>query len=271
MPKSNETAVEDTSRVFLHAEIKALQLGAGAGLLIAVPGVIFAPATFNSTDAPPLVAAVSAAGVAAVANAGLVFPLTAYRLYRGGKAGVTERAELLRSNERVHQLNRVGLFGAAVGLALEGIRLRTIADMHNAPISAVATTQQAGWEAFCFAVVGSTIAVAVPTISAYIRENWSDNTSKTSDIKSSTDEEDKLVKSAETAEQGARSVAQGAEDAATDAVDGAEEAANDASKAADEATDKAADVADDAADNAESAYKEVEDSAANGSPTQANS
>lgn len=243
--------VKDTSIVLMHAELKAMQLGAGVGLLVAIPGVAWAPETFNKTDAPPLVAAAAVAGSAAAAGAALVLPVTAFRLIRDGMPGVRERASLLRSNERQAQLRNIVGIGAATGLALEGVRLSAIADMHNVPVSTVATTRQSAWELFCFAVVGATIAVAIPTTAAYIRENWP------------VDSED-VKQAADNIEQGAKDAKNEAKDKAQKAASKADEAVDEAADTAENVADEAGDAADEAADEVGSGFKEISDGVANG-------
>lgn len=162
--------MKDCAQLVVHAQIKALQAGAAAGLLLAVPGMALAPIKFNPSDLPPLVALANVAGLGAVASAIVNVPTTVIQCK--GKDLHKQAAEL-SENARERLLNVVGLAGAVTGLLIEGVRIRSVANIREIKVSNVALTSQSAWESFCFAVCGATVFVVVPTLLASVKKQIS--------------------------------------------------------------------------------------------------
>lgn len=167
--------VKDTALVVCHAEMKAIEVGAGVGLLIAIPGLALAPMKVNPNDAPPLVAAATIAGTSALFAASLVTPQAVIRIYNGGKEGVHSRAKTLRSNERQKFVDRMAKIGAVAGIALETVRIRAIARIHDVPATTVATTPRSLWELFGFAVAGAAVGAGITTIVKVVKDKISES------------------------------------------------------------------------------------------------
>lgn len=170
-PSSSEpSTMKDCAQVVVHAQIKALQAGAAAGLLLAIPGMALAPIKFNPSDLPPLVALANVAGLGAVASTVVNIPTTIVQC--NGK-DLRKRAAELTDNARERKLNVVGLAGAVTGLLIEGVRIKSVANIRETKVSNVALTKQSAWESFCFAVCGATVFVAVPTLLASVKKQIS--------------------------------------------------------------------------------------------------
>lgn len=165
--------LKDGVTVMVHAQIKAMQVGAAAGLLIAIPALSLAPSTYNRSDAPPLVAAASLAASGALLATTLVIPLSAYRLVRAGVDGVSARAAALHANPTTAHLARVGLFGAGCGVALLALRVRVLAQMGDVGVCVVLFDRGTLWELFGFAVSGSSVALVVSLSQQLVRHYFS--------------------------------------------------------------------------------------------------
>lgn len=164
--------LKNASRVLIHSEIKALQMGASAGLLVAIPSLCLFPMRANASDVAPVVAAASIAGHFALCAAGVVLPLATAKLFVSGKEGVKSRADSLRANRRQNWLHTVGGWGSVGGVIVELVRMRSVARLRGVAMGSLVDAQGGerkawAWEIFCFSVVGATTAVAVPTVVAY--------------------------------------------------------------------------------------------------------
>lgn len=189
---SGSGTFRDSLLVLSHVEAKAAEIGGGVGLLVALPGLWLAPMKVNPDDLPPLVAASSIAGTGAVVAAAIMTPHALMRLYQGGKAGIHVRAADLRSNERQKFVDRMAIIGAVAGVALESVRIRAIARVHNLPTTAVANTRASLWELFGFAVAGAAVAAGTTTVLKYLTDKASDVAEDTN-FKKDTEEMRELV------------------------------------------------------------------------------
>lgn len=151
---STET-LKDAAVVMHHIEIKALQLGAGIGLAVALPALTLAPGAVAPPSTPPLAAAASLAGVGAVTLGSFVSVAAAVRLSTFSSDAIATRASNLRSNPRQHTLDRVGVAGAAVGMLSAAAHMR----VHPVPEGRAMV-----WQTVCFGLAGASVAVAGATL-----------------------------------------------------------------------------------------------------------
>lgn len=149
------------SYVLMHAQMRAMQIGATAGLLVAIPGQNFFPETFTQPGAPPIVSAVTVAGKCALVTGALITPLAIYRLATVGYEGITKRAIALRESEGQCRVDTVARVGACSALIFVLLRAYVIARVNEVPLSDVLCESRRVCEAFCFAVSGGTMAVGV--------------------------------------------------------------------------------------------------------------
>lgn len=171
---SDSNTFQDSLLVLSHVEVKAAEVGGGVGLLVALPGLFLAPMKANPDELPPLVAAASLAGTGALIGAAIATPPALWRLYRDGKPGVYTRAVDLRCNERQKFVDRMAMIGAVAGIALESVRIRAIARIHDLPTTTVATTRASLWELFGFAVAGAAVAAGTTTVIKLITDKVTD-------------------------------------------------------------------------------------------------
>lgn len=150
--------------VALHAHCRGLQLGAALGLAIATPALLVAPDTANPSGSPPLVVAAHFAGVGAVAGATITTTAVTAIISSSDSAAIHKRADGLMSNKRQCQVDRIGVAGAIVGLTLEGVRIRAVANETGRCPIGLAFSKQGAWEAFGFAVAGAAVSIGISTV-----------------------------------------------------------------------------------------------------------
>lgn len=161
---SNGQLARDVATVTLLGELRALHAGASIGLLLAVPAVSLYPLKFNALNTAPLVCVAGMVGKAGLLSATLALPMKAYRLATATREQIGEHAIVLRSNDKVKKLGKLGTTGAIVGLILQSIRAKEIAKLNSLPISTIVTHPRFCWETFCLALLGSTVAINVPIL-----------------------------------------------------------------------------------------------------------
>lgn len=148
-------------QLLIHAETKGAQLGAGVGLAVALPGVAFLPNQFNSADAPPLVAVARVCGAAAVVGATAAVAVAVRRLTRLSKDELKQRADKLSSGESLVVEKAVCTGGMALGVALMAVRISKLARVQEQSALNTLMSKQCLWDCYCFAVMGSAVAVGV--------------------------------------------------------------------------------------------------------------
>lgn len=147
--------------VLAHAQVRGVQLGAGAGALAAIPCLLLQPALLRDRDESAVATLANLAAVGAAVGMGAAAVSCAYKMSKLGKAGVADRAEALIEDKEVRKACVASGVGKAAGVAVAMARVWSAAKSDGKCVFGVAFRKETAWEVFAFGSLGIAVGAGV--------------------------------------------------------------------------------------------------------------